>query len=683
MRITKADHNNRHIPMRLFIAEKPSLGRAIADVLPRPHTRGDGYIKASNGDCISWCIGHVLEQAQPDTYNTVYKRWRFEDLPIIPLQWKLQPKSNTKKQLLTLKKLIQDADELIHAGDPDREGQLLVDELIDFVCKTPSTRKPVQRCLISDLNPSAVRLAIQKLKPNSDFAALSTSALARARADWLYGINLTRAYTLQGRKVSYQGVLSVGRVQTPVLGLVARRDIIIRDFVSKPFYEVMAHLKTQAGDHFTAKWKPSEACAKYQDEEGRVLSKKLAENVVSRISGQNGIISDVSQKRKKEAPPLPYHLSGLQIDSSRSFGLTAQEVLDICQRLYEQHKLITYPRSDCQYLPEGHWQQASHITQAIASTLPSLQTAAQNADTSLRSKAWNDKKVDAHHAIIPTSKHASTAQLSGKEAQVYELIARRYLFQFYPHYEYQESRIQVTISGGQFFTQTRTPLVEGWKVLQYRAKQRSQQHSQKQPAKNTSSSATAPDQFQILPPVKKGETVLCEKGELLEKQTQPPLPYSDASLLSAMTGIARYVQDSAIRKILRETDGLGTEATRAGMIELLIKRGFLERQGRTIRASATGIGFINSLPEAISLPDMTANWEAKLSTMAHQPSAETRGYQTLYKEFMSELENSLHQLVQQSQQYLPTALKGLSSPQPHYQKRKAKSTVKARTKNKK
>jgi len=219
--------------MRLFIAEKPSLGRAIADVLPKPLKKADGFIVASNGDTVSWCIGHLLEQVEPEVYDA---------------------------QLSVLRKLVKQADQLVHAGDPDREGQLLVDEVINFLGVSKEKTAAVQRCLINDLNPSAVKKAVSALRSNRDFIPLSTSALARSRADWLYGINLTRAYTLQGQKAGYNGVLSVGRVQTPVLGLVVRRDKDIADFVSKPFYEVWANLETKKGDHFKAKWKPSEQC---------------------------------------------------------------------------------------------------------------------------------------------------------------------------------------------------------------------------------------------------------------------------------------------------------------------------------------------------------------------------------------------------------------------------------------
>lgn len=316
--------------MILYIAEKPSLGRAIADVLPKPHKKGDGFIEAANGDCVSWCVGHLLEQAEPDAYNPEFKAWKFEHLPIVPDKWQLTPKAATRSQLTVLKRLVKQASMLVNAGDPDREGQLLVDEVIAYLGVTGDKLHQTQRLLISDLNPQAVKRALTQLRSNREFIPLSTSALARSRADWLYGMNMTRAYTIQGKKVGYQGVLSVGRVQTPLLGLVVRRDKEIANFQSKPFYEVLAHLATDKQETFSAKWQPSEACQPYMDEEGRVLARGLAQNVVSRISDKPALVTQLVAKDKKQHPPLPYSLSALQIDAAKRFGMSAKDVLDTC-----------------------------------------------------------------------------------------------------------------------------------------------------------------------------------------------------------------------------------------------------------------------------------------------------------------------------------------------------------------
>ncbi|MGI2125622.1 DNA topoisomerase III [Shewanella oncorhynchi] len=639
--------------MILYIAEKPSLGRAIADVLPKPHKKGDGFIEAANGDCVSWCVGHLLEQAEPDAYNPEFKSWKFEHLPIVPDKWQLKPKAATRSQLTVLKRLVKQANTLVNAGDPDREGQLLVDEVIAYLGVTGDKLHQTQRLLISDLNPQAVKRALTQLRSNREFIPLSTSALARSRADWLYGMNMTRAYTIQGKKVGYQGVLSVGRVQTPLLGLVVRRDEEIAHFQSKPFYEVLAHLATEKQETFSAKWQPSEACQPYMDEEGRVLVRGLAQNVVSRISDKPALVTQLVAKDKKQNPPLPYSLSALQIDAAKRFGMSAKDVLDTCQSLYERHKLITYPRSDSRYLPVEQHNLAPSVLKAISSGAAELLQGADAPDPRLKSKAWDDKKVDAHHAIVPTEKTANLSSLSQRERQLYLHVARQYLALFYPAYCYSETTVQVTIEGGLFNTKARQDKSLGWKQLFARQEPNGSKASGN---KSTEESAGKDDEendefIGQLPPLKLGQALHCTRGELLEKNTQPPKAFTDATLLGAMTGISRYVTDPEIRKILKETDGLGTEATRAGIIELLFKRGFLQRLGKSIVSTDVGKGLINSLPASATTPDMTALWEASLNGICHK--------ETSYQAFMQPLLGTLSTLIQNAGAQLPTALNGL------------------------
>lgn len=607
--------------MRLFIAEKPSLARAIADVLPKPHSRGDGFIRCGENDYVTWCVGHLLEQAEPDAYNPIYKQWRLEHLPIIPQKWQLIPRKEVAKQLKIVEKLIHQADELVNAGDPDREGQLLVDEVFSYANLPADKKDKIQRCLVSDLNPNAVEKAVNKLQPNRNFIPLATSALARARADWLYGINMTRAYTIRGRQAGYNGVLSVGRVQTPVLGLIVRRDQEIENFQPKDFFEVLAHIKTEQNStalSFTALWQPSKACEDYQDEDGRVLSRALAENVVKRIAQQPAEVTAYEDKREKETAPLPYSLSALQIDAAKRFGLSAQDVLDSCQSLYEKHKLITYPRSDCRYLPNEHFADRHAVMDAISVHCQSYQTLPNAVNSEQKNRCWNDKKVEAHHAIIPTAKkHA--VNLTAQEQNIYALIARQYLMQFCPDAEYRKSKITLNIAGGTFIAQARNLQIAGWKALL---------------GKEDDDDQPEPP----LPEVKKGQMLFCEKGEIVSKKTQPPKPFTDATLLSAMTGIARFVQDKELKKILRETDGLGTEATRAGIIELLFKRGFLYKKGRNIHSTEAGRILIQALPDSATQPDMTAQWEAQLNGISQK--------ETSYQSFMFHLTQMLPDLVQ-------------------------------------
>ena len=632
--------------MRLYIAEKPSLGRAIAQVLPGPHEKGEGFIRVGNGDVVTWCIGHLLEQAEPEQYDARFKSWQWLTLPIMPEQWRLNPRATSRAQLAVLKRWVAQADEIVHAGDPDREGQLLVDEAVSYLNVAKSKRDAMLRCLISDLNPPAVRRALDTLRSNREYHSLSTSALARSRADWLYGINMTRAYTLLARDSGSQALLSVGRVQTPVLGLVVRRDAEIAAFVTKPFYEVLAHLLTQDGSAFTALWQPSEACQPWQDEEGRVLSRPLAQKVVERITGQAAVVLGCESKVNRQSPPLPYNLSALQIDASRQLNMTPQRVLDLCQSLYERHKLITYPRSDCRHLPLEHLGRAGAVTQAIVRVQPELAETTANCDMSLRSQAWNDGKVTAHHAIIPTERQSKAESLSREELALYSLIARQYLMQFYPPLQSRDTRAEIEIAGGRFQAKGREVLDPGWRVV---LPQRQAQEGDEEPSAK-------------LPPVAKGQSLQCLRGELLEKQTQPPKPFTDATLLAAMTGIARYVQDGELKRILRDTDGLGTEATRAGILELLFKRNYLSRQGKSIRATATGQALIHALPMSATLPDMTARWERALNSIEQR--------ELPYQGFMQPLQQELSLLISEAKES-KSRLGGLLSALPATSPRRA------------
>ncbi|MFS1916208.1 MULTISPECIES: DNA topoisomerase III [unclassified Vibrio] len=608
---------------RLIIAEKPSLGRAIAAALPNPQKKDQGFIKCGNGDVVTWCIGHLLEQVEPDAYDDRYKKWNLADLPIVPEQWQLRPRKTSSKQLTVIRKLLKDATQIIHAGDPDREGQLLVDEVIDYCKVSKAKKESMDRLLISDLNLPAVKRALSQMRSNRDFIPLSISALARSRADWLYGMNMTRAYTLLGQKAGYQGVLSVGRVQTPVLGLVVRRDEEIENFIPKDYFTLHALIPYQNnGQSFDirARWKPSEACKPWQDEEGRVLNRKLVENVAQRIANQPATVTESEQKQSKQAAPLPYSLSALQIDASKRFGMSAQQVLDTCQSLYEKHKLITYPRSDSRYLPKEHYSQRESIVDAIANNAKELQSGAQGADLSLKSKAWNDSKVDAHHAIIPTPKKSSVNGLSANEMKIYQQIARQYLMQFYPPAVFADAKLVFDIAGGVFIAKGRQLINPGWKVLMGKT--------------DTEEKGDGTD---TVPPLDKGTVLTCREGVIGDKKTEPPKHFTEATLLQAMTGIARFVANKDLKAILKETDGLGTEATRAGILDTLFKRQLLTRQGKSIHSSPAGRGLIHALPEDSTFPDMTAHWEHQLQGMAERNQA--------YQPFMQALESKIDGLM--------------------------------------
>lgn len=632
--------------MIVYIAEKPSLGRAIATGFVGRQQKCDGYIELDSGDCITWCIGHLLEQAEPDKYDPAYSKWSLAHLPIVPNKWQLVPKKNTQKQLNVVKRLLKKATHIVNAGDPDREGQLLVDEVITYCGVKASIIESADRLLINDLNANAVKKALQNMRANRAFLGLSISALARSRADWLYGLNLTRAYTLLGQRGGYSGVLSVGRVQTPVLGLVVRRDEDIAHFVSKPFYEVIATLETANCMSFTAKWQPSKACEPYQDEEGRILSRKLAQTVVDKTQAQNASVTAYKAQDKQSPPPLPYSLSVLQIDAAKRFNLSPKVVLDICQALYEKHQVITYPRSDSRYLPTEQFTQASEILNTIKSNIPSFALAIANAKTELKSKAWNNSKVDAHHAIIPTNRNKNAANLTDNESKIYQLIATQYVMQFYGPHKYQEQVATIDITGGVFIAKGKTTQDLGWLAL------------------TTNNNRTEIN----LPNLSKGQSLRCIHSQLIEKQTSPPKHFTEATLLAAMTGIARYVLDSKIKNILKETDGLGTEATRASIIDLLFTRQFMQKLGKEIHATDTGKALINALPSETTYPDMTAIWEAKLNAISQR--------QLRYDDFMEPLTHTITKLINNTQGIDASQFAGLKSAKPAGKKRYFKKKAK-------
>jgi DNA topoisomerase-3 len=586
--------------MRLFIAEKPSLARAIAEVLPGPQQRRAGYIECGRGDVVTWCAGHILELAEPEAYRPEYKTWAIEHLPIAPDKWKLSV--SAPDLFKTIKGLLPKAQEVVHAGDPDREGQLLVDEVLEHL----SYRGPVSRILVSDLNPPAVRKALGSLQSNAKFRGLYDSARARQRADWLYGLNLTRLYTVLGRAGGHDGILSVGRVQTPLLGLIVRRDLEIEGFTPKTYYVLSADVRSSGGS-FRATWIPRDDGGAHVDDEKRLIDRALAQALVTLCTGQRGRVAKCSREKKGEAPPLPYSLADLQVDAGKRPGLTPKQTLDACQALYETHRLTTYPRSDCQYLPEGHFAQAPSVLAAIAQSAPALAELARAAPPASRSKAWNDAKVTAHHAIIPTPVSRSSANLSDAERGVYDLIARRYIAQFYPAFEFNQTHIEIDVAGERFAASGRQPIAEGWRRV-------------------ISSAAAGVDEGEApedaahskvtLPLLQEAEEVQIPRIDIAEKKTTPPKRFTDATLVQAMTGIARFVTDPKIKQLLRETDGIGTPATQAAIIQTLYDRNFIARKGRQIISTSVGRALIQILPSVATTPDMTALWEAAMKRIA-------------------------------------------------------------------
>ncbi|MBK7300337.1 MAG: DNA topoisomerase III [Moraxellaceae bacterium] len=509
----------------VIIAEKPSVANELAKYLGHAQ-RADGYILVGNYR-VTWCFGHLLTLAEPHVYDEKYKKWRADDLPILPTNIKIIAKDDAgiRKQLKIIGGLLKEADDVIHAGDPDREGQLLV----DWVLQHHKNKKPVKRLWLAAQDSASIQKALRNLQSNLQYAPLFEAAQTRSIADWLVGMNLSRAFTLAAQKHGYRGVVSIGRVQTPTLALIAMRDHDIETFVSKTYYVPMVHVGVENGSFWATWLAPESLKDRYAD--GKITDLDFANSILQ--IPKTGVISLLEKRKLQTTPPLPYRLSRLQKDASARFGLTADEVLSICQSLYENHKLTSYPRTDCDYLPESQHSEARDILAALTHIYPTLAPFVQQANTSLKSSAWNDKKVTAHHAIIPVRGNgASYVQLKDKEQKIYDLIARAYLAQFFPNYEFEKTDVETTFGQQRFKATGNIPLKEGWKVLY-------PPHKAKTKTDNTEADDKEPEQ--ALPPITLGEDAQKLAAEARQKQTHPPKTYTDGTLISDMESVHRVV----------------------------------------------------------------------------------------------------------------------------------------------
>lgn len=582
--------------MKLYIAEKPSMGAEIAKCLPGPISRREGYITTGDG-VVTWGFGHILRQAEPGEYDAKYEKWRMEDLPIIPEAWKLLVAASCQKQFEIVKKLIGEATEIVHAGDPDREGQLLIDEVLEYV----ENNKPVQRILLNALDEQSIKKAITHLRDNKDFYNLNQSALARARADWLIGMNFSRAFTLAARRAGHQATFPVGRVKTPTLALVVRREREIENFKMADYFTVKADFQ-HANGVFTAYWKPQEAQAGL-DAEGRLADKKIAQALLEKLNSAcvNAEIVRCETVEKRDPQRLPLSLSTLQVMAGKKFGYDPQLVLDTAQKLYEK-KLTTYPRSDCEFLPESQFADAAVILQNLCgSGMDEIAGWAGRADAAIQSRAWNDKKITAHHAIIPTVEKCGWEALPETEKNVYFLIAQSYIAQFYPLHVYSQTRVEVCYAEEGFTASGRIIRQLGWKEL-YSAETEDKKD----------------EDDGMLPAMEKGDRADYLKAFAEKKSTRPPGRFTASTLLAAMKEIHKYVKNPDLKKQLKDVSGIGTEATRATIIKELIQRGFLkeEKKKKYLVPTQTAYLLIDALPEELTYPDSTALWEAVLHRMA-------------------------------------------------------------------
>jgi len=576
--------------MRLFLCEKPSQAKDIARMLQATR-RGDGCWLGANVT-VTWCIGHLLETAPPDAYDARYKRWVLEDLPIVPEQWKMLVKPKTASQFKVVKRLLGEARELVIATDADREGEMIARELVEH-CRY---RGPIQRLWLSALDDASIRKALAALKPGAETFTLYHAALGRSRADWLIGMNMSRLFTLLGRQSGYQGVLPVGRVQTPTLRLVVDRDRSIADFVPVPYWAIEVQLLGADGTPFIAHWRaPEEVC----DEQGRCLKQQWAQQAADAMRrAASARLVKLTTERMREAPPLPFDLGTLQEVCSKRLGLGAQETLDIAQALYETHKVITYPRSDCGYLPLSQHGEAPAILAALGRADPALAGLLPYLDPQRRSRAWNDAKVGAHHGIIPTAAAKDLDRLVGKQRAVFTLIRARYLAQFLPNHEYDRTQADFDCAGHALRAVGKRIVEPGWRRALPEALT---------PAKGRE--APPP---QDLPALREEQDCAVAQVTLKDLWTQPPKPFTEGDLIKAMKNVAKLVDDPRLKQKLKDTTGIGTEATRAGIIQGLLERGYLIKQGKALAATPAAFGLIDAVPRPIADPGTTAIWEQAL-----------------------------------------------------------------------
>jgi len=571
--------------MKLYLCEKPSQGRDIAAVVGAT-TKGDGCYKGNNV-VVTWAVGHLIQMANPDGYDEKYKKWNYADLPIVPDKWRyVVPKSNAK-QLKVVIALIKESSEIIISTDADREGECIARELMDRAKYDGS----IKRLWLSALDEKSIKKALVNLLPNEKTIHLYKAALGRARADWLVGLNLTRAYTTLSNS---DNVLSVGRVQTPTLNIIVNRDLQIENFKSKEFFVLKAKFSKSETDFF-ATFKPPKDL---MNDESLITDKSIIEAIREKIINQDGQVTVYKTERKKQTAPLPFDLSELQKELSKRYGIGAKETLDIAQSLYETHKATTYPRTDCQYLPESQLLEVKQVVSTLNQADCGFAALIENADLTIKSKVWNDKKISAHHAIIPTMKKTNIAKMSKNEKLAYALIVTRYLLQFYPDCEYDLTTIEIVVNDYLFSVSGKTPQIQGWKI-------------------NEKDSSDEKEESQVLPVLEEGQNTTCLDAVTQTKNTTPPERYTEGALIQAMKTVGKNITDPSLKKILKETSGIGTEATRANIIETLFKRNYIEKEGKkNIVSTSLGRELIEALPAELSNPELTAVWEQKLEDVA-------------------------------------------------------------------
>lgn len=562
----------------LVIAEKPSVGRDIAKVLGCKG-KGDGCI-IGNSYIVTWAIGHLITLLEPEEYDIKYKRWAYETLPIIPKEMKIKPIRQTKKQFDIVKKLMnaKEIDSLICATDSGREGELI----FRYIYEAAKCKKSFKRLWISSMTDAAIKKGFETLKSGQEYDALYYSARCRSEADWLVGMNASRAFTIR-----YHVLLPIGRVQTPTLSILVQRQKEINEFIPRDYWEVKADFHG-----FSGTW------TDIKSNETKIYKEEKANSIVEKVLGKEGIVEEITEDEKRQAPPLLYDLTELQRDGNKNFGFSASKTLSIAQDLYEKKKMITYPRTDSRYV-------STDMVPVLTSTLEKLNIPTysrfikpilEKGNFPITKRIVDDSKVTDHHAIIPTDSYPKLESLSEDEKKIYKLIVKRFFAVFYPAYEYTITKILTEVENEFFITKGKTIKSLGW-MLFYRGDTKKDEKEQE------------------LPILKKGDIVTVKDAVAEKKKTTPPKPYTEATLLSAMENAGRFVEDEDLKEQLKDS-GLGTPATRASIIERLIQVGYIERKGKALYPTEKGMKLIEVVPKELKSPETTGKWEKGLLSIS-------------------------------------------------------------------
>lgn len=599
----------------LVIAEKPSVGQDLARVLPGPFAKGkspgDKTVRWLEGPdhIISWAVGHLVQLAEPEEYNEKFKRWRMADLPIVPEKFKLDVRDErSQKQMKVVRRLLRsdEVDQVVNACDAGREGELI----FAYLFEKSGSKKPVERLWLSSMTDTALREGLEHLRPADEFHRLEEAARSRSEADWIVGMNATRAATIRLRS-SFDGAVSLGRVQTPTLAILTRREEEIRAFVPEKYWLVDAKFATDDGRAYEGRY--------HAGSKPRLPAAKDATAIVEEVRAGRGEITKLEKKKRTEQPPLLYDLTSLQRDANSRFGFSARRTLAAAQRCYEEHKALTYPRTNSKFLTSDMVAEIKPTAEKVGHD-EAYRKAAEyvcGLDLLPTARVVNDEKVGDHHAIIPTNAEHRLDKMNEDDRKIYDMVTRRFLAIFHPDAEFENTRVETTVAGHVFRTRGKVLIVPGWRGVWGEL------------AEGEGKGDEDSGSDQQLPRLEKGEEAQVKDVEALEKETKPPGRYSDASLLGAMEGAGKFVEDEELREAMTDS-GIGTPATRAAIIERLIDVGYVEREGRALVPTEKGMNVIRLLDgHPLTEPALTGEWEKRLNEI--EEGKEQR------KKFMSDI----------------------------------------------